>query len=101
REDGVVHGVFSARENRSNAGANRAFADPQLPFTGDESGVANEDSVDIGDGIEFSRRAVKRNAEIASARFFRGLLLGDRKQWKKDNREEQTGKYRNSYRTLY
>ena len=75
-EDRVIHGILSARKNSGDSGANWAFADLQLAFSGNQSGVADENAVDIGDGIEFSRCAVKRNAEVSSARFFSCFLLG-------------------------
>ncbi len=69
-EDSVVHGILPARKDRGDAGANRAFADLQLAFTGNQSGVADQNARYIGNGVEFSGRAVKRDAEVACARFF-------------------------------
>ena len=67
-EDGVVAG-FAARMNRGDAGANRAFADFQFAFAGDQRGVADLDSLHISDGIIGARSAVKRNAKVTGAGF--------------------------------
>ena len=65
-ENGVVAGL-SARMNGGDAGAHRAFADFEFAFAGDERGVADLDSFDVGDGIVGAGSAVEGNAEIAGA----------------------------------
>src|SRR5207248_129168 len=71
----IVHGIFSTRKHGGDSGANRAFADLQLPFSRDKCGVANKHAAHVGDGVEFSWSAVKGDAEIAGAGFFGRSLL--------------------------
>src|SRR5215471_18955618 len=59
---------FLPRKNCGDTGSDRAFANLEFSFTGNQSGVANKNSRDIGDGVAGTGSAVKRNAEIASAR---------------------------------
>ena len=87
-EDRVVHGIFSARQNSGDAGADWTFADLQLAFTGNQGGVADEDAIDIGDGVEFSSCAVEGNAKIASARLFGYFLLCQRNKRSKEKKEQ-------------
>ena len=67
-KNGIAHGFLAARQNCGDAGADRSLADLQFSFTGDERGVANGYAGHVGDGVERTGRAVKGNAEIASAR---------------------------------
>src|SRR5262249_29371132 len=53
--------ISAARQNGGNSGANRAFADLEFPFAGDERSVADKNSCDVGDCVEWSRSAFERN----------------------------------------
>jgi hypothetical protein len=88
---GIVHGIFSARKNGGNSGANRTFSDLQLPFSGDERGVTDKDAVDVGDGVEFSGSAIKRNAEIAGAGLFGSVPLreGGERECEPERKEQE------------
>jgi hypothetical protein len=66
-EDGVVAG-FSARMNGRDASTNWSLADFEFTFAGDERGVADFDSLDVGDGVVGAGSAIEGNAEIAGAR---------------------------------
>ena len=60
--------AFPARMNGGDAGANRAFADFEFAFAGDQRGVADLDSFHVGDGIVGARSSIEWNAQIAGAR---------------------------------
>src|SRR5690348_2915941 len=70
--DGVIHGIFAARENGGDASAYGAFADLEFAIAGDERGVADEDAGNVANGVQRAGSAVERDAEITGAR----LLLG-------------------------
>ena len=61
-ENGVVHRLFAAGEYRSNAGADRTFANLKLAFAGNERSVADGDTRDVSDGVKRSGSAVERNS---------------------------------------
>jgi len=66
-ENGIAHGIFAAWENGGDAGAHGAFTDLKLSFPGDERRVADGDAGNVGDGVEWTGRAVEGDAEIAGA----------------------------------
>ncbi len=68
----AILGVFAARENGGDTGAYRTFSYLELAAAGDERGVADFDTLDVGDGVVGAGRAVEGDAEIAGA----GLGLG-------------------------
>src|SRR4029077_7387619 len=78
--DGVVHGILAARKNGRDAGANWTFSDLQLAFSRDQRSVADQHTADVGDGIEFSWRTVKRDSEVAGAWLLCGVRLCQRNQ---------------------
>ena len=61
---------MSARQNRGDSGAHRAFTDFERTLTTNQSGVANFDASDIGDRVKFPGRALKWNSKIACANNF-------------------------------
>ena len=65
-EDGVV-GSLAARMNGGHSGAHRAFADFQFAAPEDESGVADLDAFNVGDGVVGAGSAVEGDTEIAGA----------------------------------
>src|SRR5881394_2578067 len=68
-DDGIGHGIFPARKNGGDAGADGAFSDLESSVAGNQSGVADEDAGNVGDGVVGAGSAVERNAEVAGARF--------------------------------
>ncbi len=50
-KDRIAHGIFTARENRGDAGADGAFADLEFAFTEVERGVAHGNAWNVGDGV--------------------------------------------------
>jgi hypothetical protein len=86
REDSVVHGIFSPRKDSCDAGSNRALADLQLSFSQNQSSVADKDATDIGDSVEFTGSAVKRNTKIARARFPGCFPLSERDEWNEEKK---------------
>src|ERR1700723_1278101 len=68
-EDGIVHGVFSAGKNGSDAGADGTFTDLKLAFARDERCVTDGDTGDVGNRVERARRAAEGNAYVSRSRF--------------------------------
>jgi len=64
-----------ARQNSSDAGAHRTFADLQFSFAGNKRGVTDGDAGNIGDSVKRARRTVKRDAKITCAWFARFFFL--------------------------
>jgi len=54
--------------NGGDAGTNGTFANFEFAFAGDERGVADFDSLHVGDGVVGAGCAVEGNAEITGAR---------------------------------
>ncbi len=73
-ENSAGHGIFAARKNCRDARADGTFTDLKLSFTGNQRGVADQNTSNVGDGVKRTGRAVKRDSEIAGAglggRFF-------------------------------
>src|SRR4029077_5521397 len=61
-EDGIAHGIFTARKNGGDSGAYGTRADLQFSFAGDECGVADGDTGNVSDGVKRAGGAVERNA---------------------------------------
>jgi hypothetical protein len=57
-----------SRQNGGHAGANRAFAGNNLAVTRNKRYVPDRDAANVGDGVQFSRLARKRDSELAPAR---------------------------------
>ena len=57
--------LFAARQDRCDARPHRPLSDHQLSLAGDQRGVADLHALHIGDGIELSRSAFERDAEVA------------------------------------
>src|SRR5207245_5408310 len=71
----IVHGIQTARENRSHSPSNRPLADLQFSFAGDERGMSNGDARNVGDGVQRAGHAVEWDPKIASARLCGRLAL--------------------------
>src|ERR1700688_4806760 len=65
-EDRVVGGL-AAGMNGGDSGADGAFANFEFAAAGDERGVADFDSLDVGDGVVWAGRAVEGDSEIAGS----------------------------------
>src|SRR5438128_4105219 len=79
--------ISSARKNRGDSRAHRSFSNNQFPFAGNQGSVTDEDTGNIGDGILWPGRAVKRNTEIACTRFC--FFLSLRKKRKCENTKQK------------
>jgi len=64
--------VPSPRQDRRDAGPDRALADDELALAPDQRDVADLDAGDVGDRVERPRGARKRDAEVARP----GLRVG-------------------------
>src|SRR5205823_9515882 len=64
----ALHGGKSTRQHGRHTGADRSLADDELAAARDESRMADEHAVDVGDRIERARRAVEGHAEVTGAR---------------------------------
>ena len=79
-------------EDRGDAGAHRALADPERALAADDRAVADLDAGNIGDRVQRPRRAVEGDAEVAGAG--RGGLLrggGAGRNERSEQRERQGG----------
>ena len=74
--DRIVERIVATRNDRGDAGADRAFANFEFSLAADQSRVAHFDARDVCDRVEFSGLAVEWNAERAGAN--RG---GRRRRW--------------------
>ena len=86
--------VFSPRQDRGHAGADRALADFDFSFAADQRRVADLNASDVGDRVERARGAVEGNAEGASADGLRRRRGGLRLAGERDD-----GRPRKSART--
>ena len=68
---------LAARKDHGHAGPHRTLAHLERALTANDRGHADLDAAHVGDGVERTRRAVERDAEVARARF----VLGDRQSW--------------------
>jgi hypothetical protein len=67
RED-RIGGRLAARQDRGDAGPDRAGADFERPVTRDEGRVADLDAGHVGDGVERARCTAEGDAQVAGAR---------------------------------
>jgi hypothetical protein len=88
-ENGIADGIISTRQNGCDAGADRAFADSKLSIAGNQRGVADQNTRDIGDGIKRTGRAVKRDSEVARAEFGGRFFLSVHGEGEKRNTPEE------------
>ena len=65
--DRIVERFMTARDDRGHTSPHRALAGRELSFAADQSGVTDFHSSHVSDGVEFSRRAIKRNAQVSRA----------------------------------
>src|SRR5207302_1846852 len=58
-------GLPAARQEGGHARADGPLADLELPLAGDEGGVADLDTLDVGDGVEGAGSAIEGDAQVA------------------------------------
>ena len=88
-EDGVHHGLFAAGKNRSDSGADGAFADLQFSLAGDQGHLADFHTLHVRDGVERAGRAVKRDTKIPCTRLASRLVLRKDVSCEKEHTQEE------------
>ena len=86
-EDGVITGLAAGMDG-GDAGAHRSFADYEFAAAGDERGVADLDTLHVGDGV-VRRRECRRKATPRSRA--RGLVWADAMRVTSEDQREDCG----------